>query len=81
MTSFAPSRLSLRRCRPAGSGAIQWAVDQQPYLQSYEAVDALWLYQTTGNVLGGGQAVPTGPSFIDASNVARVAQCAARGTR
>jgi len=26
------------------SGAIQWAVDQQPYLQGYEAVDSLWLY-------------------------------------
>jgi simple sugar transport system substrate-binding protein len=63
------------------SGAVQWAVDQQPYLQGYEAVDALWLYLTNGNVLGGGQTVLTGPSFIDASNVAAVAQYAARGTR
>jgi simple sugar transport system substrate-binding protein len=63
------------------SGAVQWAVDQQPYLQGYEAVDALWLYLTNGNVLGGGQTVLTGPAFIDASNVAAVAQYAARGTR
>ena len=63
------------------SGAIQWAVDQQPYLQGYEAVDALWLYLTNGNVLGGGQIVLTGPSFVDASNVAAVAKYAARGTR
>ncbi len=28
------------------SGAVQWAVDQQPYLQGYEAVDGLWLYLT-----------------------------------
>jgi len=63
------------------SGAIRWAVDQQPYLQGYEAVDALWLYLTNGNVLGGGQVVLTGPSFIDASNVSKVAQYAARGTR
>ena len=63
------------------SGAIQWAVDQQPYLQGYEAVDSLWLYLTNGNILGGGQAVLTGPSFIDAANVATVAQYAARGTR
>ena len=63
------------------SGAIQWAVDQQPYLQGYEAVDALWLYLTNGNTLGGGQVVLTGPSFIDASNVAAVAKYAARGTR
>ena len=27
-------------------GTIQWAVDQQPYLQGYLAVDSLWLYMT-----------------------------------
>jgi simple sugar transport system substrate-binding protein len=63
------------------SGQIQWAVDQQPYLQGYEAVDSLWLYLTNGDTLGGGQLVLTGPSFIDASNVASVARYAARGTR
>ena len=63
------------------SGAVQWAVDQQPYLQGYESVDALWLYLTNGNVLGGGKVVLTGPSFVDATNVAAVAQYAARGTR
>jgi simple sugar transport system substrate-binding protein len=63
------------------SGQIQWAVDQQPYLQGYEAVDSLWLYLINGDTLGGGQLVLTGPSFIDASNVASVAQYAARGTR
>jgi len=36
------------------SGAVQWAVDQQPYLEGYESVDSLWLYLTNGNVLGGG---------------------------
>ena len=63
------------------SGAIRWAVDQQPDLQGYEAIDSLWLYLTNGNILGGGQPVLTGPSFIDAANVAQVAQYAARGTR
>ena len=63
------------------SGAVQWAVDQQPYLQGYESIDSLWLYLTNANVLGGGQTVLTGPSFIDASNVAKVAQYAERGTR
>ena len=63
------------------SGAVQWAVDQQPYLQGYEAIDSLWLYLTNGNTLGGGQTVLTGPAFIDSSNVAQVAQYAARGTR
>src|ERR1700750_697838 len=26
------------------SGAVQWAVDQQPFLQGYLSVDSLWLY-------------------------------------
>jgi inosose dehydratase len=55
--------------------------DQQPYLQGYEAVDALWLYLVNANVLGGGQPVLTGPTFIDASNVAKVAQYAEAGNR
>ncbi len=63
------------------SGAVQWAVDQQPYLQGYEAVDALWLYLTNGDELGGGQTVLTGPSFIDSTNVAKIAVYASRGTR
>jgi simple sugar transport system substrate-binding protein len=63
------------------SGAVQWAVDQQPYLQGYESVDSLWLFLTNGNVLGGGQVVLTGPSFVDASNVDAVAKYAAVGNR
>jgi simple sugar transport system substrate-binding protein len=63
------------------SGAVQWAVDQQPYLQGYEAIDSLWLYKTNADVLGGGKTVLTGPAFIDASNVAAISKYAARGTR
>lgn len=63
------------------SGSVEWAIDQQPYLQGYEAVDSLWLYLTNGNVLGGGDAVLTGPSFIDQSNIDTVATYAQRGTR
>ena len=63
------------------SGAVQWAVDQQPYLQGYESVDSLWLYLTNANVIGGGQTVLTGPAFIDASNVAKVSQYALAGNR
>ncbi len=33
-------------------GKILFSVDQQPYLQGYEAVDSLWLYLTNRNVLG-----------------------------
>ena len=62
-------------------GDVQWAVDQQPYLQGYLAVDSLWLYATNGNTIGGGQATLTGPAFIDSTNVDRVAEFAAGGTR
>ncbi|MZF86185.1 substrate-binding domain-containing protein [Streptomyces sp. SID5643] len=63
-------------------GEVQFAVDQQPYLQGYLAVDALWLYRTNGNVSGGGTApVLTGPAFVTRSNVSAVARFAAAGTR
>ncbi|WP_030682443.1 sugar ABC transporter substrate-binding protein [Streptomyces cellulosae] len=63
-------------------GTIQFAVDQQPYLQGYLAVDSLWLYKYNGNYSGGGeQPVLTGPAFVDKSNVDRVAAFAAKGTR
>ncbi len=60
---------------------VQWAVDQQPYLQGYLAVDSLWLYLSNGNVIGGGQPTLTGPSFIDKSNIDAVAEYAKGGTR
>ncbi|MFP3989563.1 sugar ABC transporter substrate-binding protein [Streptomyces sp. E11-3] len=63
-------------------GDIEFAVDQQPYLQGYLAVDSLWLYKTNGNYSGGGEApVLTGPAFVDKSNVDTVAKFAAKGTR
>ncbi|QIV83808.1 substrate-binding domain-containing protein [Mycolicibacterium frederiksbergense] len=63
------------------SGDVQWAVDQQPYLQGYLAIDSLWLYLSNGNVLGGGEPTLTGPAFIDSSNIEAVAEYAQRGTR
>lgn len=63
-------------------GRVQFAVDQQPYLQGYLAVDGLWLYEANGNLSGGGVApVLTGPAFVTKSNVADVARLAANGTR
>lgn len=64
-----------------GNGDVLWAVDQQPYVQGYEAIDSLWLYLTNGNTIGGGEAVLTGPSFVDESNIEAVAEYAQRGTR
>jgi simple sugar transport system substrate-binding protein len=63
-------------------GTIEFAVDQQPYLQGYLAIDSLWLYKNNGNYMGGGeQPVLTGPAFVDKSNVEAVAGFAAKGTR
>ncbi|MEU5095293.1 sugar ABC transporter substrate-binding protein [Streptomyces sp. NPDC020996] len=63
-------------------GTIQFAVDQQPWLQGYLAIDSLWLYKNNGNYMGGGeQPVLTGPAFVDKSNVDAVAKYAAKGTR
>lgn len=63
------------------NGSIEFAVDQQPYLQGYLAVDALWLYKTNGDTIGGGQPVLTGPAFVDKSNVDAIATYAANGKR
>lgn len=62
-------------------GKVAWAIDQQPYLQGYLAVESLYLYKTNGNVIGGGQNVATGPAFIDSKNIEAVAKFAANGTR
>lgn len=63
------------------AGDVKWAVDQQPYVQGYESIDALWLYLTNGNIIGGGQPVLTGPAFVDEENVDVIEPYAARGTR
>jgi simple sugar transport system substrate-binding protein len=62
-------------------GDVQWAVDQQPFLQGYLAIDALWLFINNKNLIGGGQATLTGPSFIDKTNIDAVAELAKSGTR
>lgn len=63
------------------SGELEWAIDQQPYLQGYESIDSLWLYKTNGNVLGGGQATLTGPYLIDKGNIDQITKFAEAGTR
>lgn len=62
-------------------GRVAWAVDQQPYLQGYLAVDALWVAKRNGGTFGGGRPVYTGPSFVDIENVAAVADAARAGLR
>jgi simple sugar transport system substrate-binding protein len=63
------------------SGELVWAIDQQPYLQGYMAIDSLWLYKNNGNILGGGQATLTGPYMVDKNNIDVVGKFAEGGTR
>jgi simple sugar transport system substrate-binding protein len=63
------------------SGDLQFAIDQQPYLQGYESIDSLWLYKANGNILGGGRPTLTGPFLVDKKNIDFVGKFAAGGTR
>lgn len=62
-------------------GKLQWAIDQQPYVEGYEAVDMIWLNIKNGDTVGGGQAVLTGPFFVTKQNAGDVAKYAKAGTR
>ena len=53
-------------------GKIQFAVDQQPYVQGYMAVTSLWLQLTNGNDIGGGKPTLTGPSIVDSTNIDQI---------
>jgi simple sugar transport system substrate-binding protein len=63
------------------AGEIQFAIDQQQYLQGYLPVVFLTLYKTNANTVGGGQPVLTGPGIVDSTNVDAVADLASAGTR
>lgn len=54
-------------------GTMLFGIDQQPFLQGYSSVEAVRLYTEGGYVLGGGQAVLTGPAVVNADNAESVA--------
>ena len=62
-------------------GEIDFAVDQQQYLQGYLPVVFLTLYKTNANTVGGGEPVLTGPGYVTKDNAETVAQLAKDGTR
>ena len=62
-------------------GEIEFAVDQQQYLQGYLPVVFLSLYKSNANTVGGGQPVLTGPGFVTKDNADTVAKLAEEGTR
>jgi simple sugar transport system substrate-binding protein len=62
-------------------GKILFAIDQQPWVQGYMSVIALYLNAKNGNDLGGGKAVLTGPSFVDNTNASKILEYAKNNTR
>jgi simple sugar transport system substrate-binding protein len=63
------------------AGEIEFAVDQQQYLQGYMPVVFLTLFNENANTIGGGLPVLTGPGFVDETNAETVEQLATEGTR
>jgi simple sugar transport system substrate-binding protein len=53
-------------------GKIEFSVDQQPYVQGFMAVTALWFNITNGNDIGGGKPTLTGPSIVDSTNIDKI---------
>jgi ABC-type sugar transport system substrate-binding protein len=79
VASFDMNKTALQAVR---DGKIQFTVDQQPFLQGYEAVDQLWLYKKNGNVMGvGQQSLLTGPNLVTKENAAAITPFADQGTR
>jgi simple sugar transport system substrate-binding protein len=62
-------------------GTIAFSIDQQPFVQGYLAVTALYLNATNGNDIGGGQPTLTGPSIVDQSNIEQILPYAQNNTR
>lgn len=62
-------------------GKIIFTVDQQPWLQGYGTIDALWQNKRGGFEIGGGQPVLTGPTIIDKDSAEAVLDFAKQGIR
>ena len=73
--------LNLDAANAIKDGKIALAVDAQPYLQGYLAVESLWLFKTNGNVIGGGLSTLTGPAMVDKSNIGVILPFAQNHTR
>ncbi len=73
--------LNVQAAQAIADGTLAFSVDQQPYVQGYEAVDSMWRYLSNGNDLGGGSAVLTGPSIVDETNIDFILPFAKNNTR
>jgi simple sugar transport system substrate-binding protein len=63
------------------SGKIDFAVDQQQYLQGYLPIVFLKLFKSNANTVGGFDTVKSGPGIVDKTNASQVATLAGQGTR
>jgi len=63
------------------SGKIDFAIDQQQYLQGYLPIVFLKLFKTNANTVGGFDTVKSGPGIVDKANASTVASLAGKGTR
>jgi simple sugar transport system substrate-binding protein len=64
----------------ASPPTLDFAVDQQQYLQGYLPISFLYLYKKhEGNSVGGGATVASGPLLVDSSNIKNVAAAIAAG--
>jgi simple sugar transport system substrate-binding protein len=73
--------LNIDAAQAVKDGKLQFCIDQQPYLQGYLAITQLYLYKKNGNIMGGGKAVLTGPSFVDSSNIDQILPFVKSNTR
>ncbi|MGH0348864.1 sugar ABC transporter substrate-binding protein [Sinorhizobium meliloti] len=64
--------LSARVIDLVKAGNVKYTIDQQPYLQGYMPVVLLHLYRSYAGLLPGAD-LPSGPGFVDATNVDAVA--------
>jgi simple sugar transport system substrate-binding protein len=62
-------------------GNMEFAIDQQQYLQGYLPIVFLTLYRDNLNTVGGGQPVLTGPGFVTAENAEQVLELTGEGSR
>ena len=67
--------------RAVREGQIEFAIDQQPFLQGYLPIVLLTQYELYGVLPAQGSVVPTGPSFVTKRDVGRVMQLTEAGIR
>jgi simple sugar transport system substrate-binding protein len=79
--AFGTFDLSPEVLRAVKAGQMEFAIDQQPFLQGYLPIVLLTQYELYGVLPAQAAVVPTGPSFVTARDVARVVRLSEAGIR